>query len=113
METKFMIERTVEDILILKLQGELDALIAPKIKENLDKYIENKRVKIVIDFEDVQHINSLVMGILRGKLRECKELGGDIKLVGLSEHIKTIFEMVGLDELFEVYSSEKEAIESF
>ena len=49
------------------------------------------------------------MGILRGKLREAREIGGDIKLINLNDHIKTIFEMVGLDEIFEIYSSEQES----
>ena len=53
------------------------------------------------------------MGILRGKLRVVKEMGGDIKLINLNEHIKTIFEMIGLDEIFEIYSSEEEAVASF
>lgn len=114
MENNLIIERKIGSILIIKLQGELDALIAPKIKDILEKYIcDSKKVKIIIDFEEVQHINSLVMGVLRGKLRESREVGGDIKLIGLSKHIKSIFEMIGLDELFEIYSSEKEAAESF
>ena len=53
------------------------------------------------------------MGILRGRLREVREQGGDIKLANLNPHIATIFEMVGLDEIFEIYSSEEEALQKF
>ena len=42
-----------------------------------------------------------------------KEMGGDIKLIKLNEHIKTIFEMIGLDEIFEIYETEDEAVANF
>lgn len=114
MTTNFeIIEKTVDDIRIIKVCGELDALVAPKLKERIAKQIELDINKFVIDFGNLVHINSLAMGILRGKLRVVRDLGGDIKLVGLNDHIRTIFEMIGLDELFDIYATEEEAIASF
>lgn len=114
MTTNFeIIEKNIDDVRIIKVQGELDALVAPKLKEKIAKQIEMDVTKFIIDFEELVHINSLAMGILRGKLRIVRELGGDIKLVALNDHIKTIFEMIGLDELFEIYSTEQEALNSF
>lgn len=114
MTTNFeIIEKTVDDIRIIKVCGELDVLVAPKLKERIAKQIELDINKFVIDFGDLVHINSLAMGILRGKLRVVRDLGGDIKLVGLNDHIRTIFEMIGLDELFDIYATEEEAIASF
>ena len=88
-------------------------MVPPKLKERIAKQIELDINKFVIDFSDLVHINSLAMGILRGKLRVVRDLGGDIKLVGLNDHIRTIFEMIGLDELFDIYATEEEAIASF
>ena len=111
MTTNFeIIEKTVDDVRVIKVCGELDALVAPKLKERIAKQIELDINKFVIDFSDLVHINSLAMGILRGKLRVVRDLGGDIKLVGLNDHIKTIFEMIGLDELFDIYNTEEEEI---
>ena len=53
------------------------------------------------------------MGILRGKVQEVRELGGDVKIINLNKHIQTIFETIGLDEIFEIYRNEEEAIKSF
>ncbi|MCJ8341838.1 MAG: STAS domain-containing protein [Cetobacterium sp.] len=114
MTTNFeMIEKNIGDIKVIKVNGELDALVAPKLKDRISKLVEMDVTKFIIDFEELVHINSLAMGILRGKLRVVKEMGGDIKLINLNEHIKTIFEMIGLDEIFEIYSSEEEAVASF
>lgn len=114
MVTNFeIIEKNVGDIKVIKVVGELDALVAPKLKERISKLIEMENYKFIIDFQDLVHINSLAMGILRGKLRTVKDMGGDIKLINLNEHIKTIFEMIGLDEIFDIYDSEEEAVQSF
>ncbi|MGL5054163.1 MAG: STAS domain-containing protein [Fusobacteriaceae bacterium] len=108
-----IVEKNLNDIKVIKIIGELDALVAPKLKDRISKLVEADTVKFIIDFEDLVHINSLAMGILRGKLKIVKNAGGDIKLVKLNEHIKTIFEMVGLDELFEIYETEEEAVNKF
>ena len=99
-----IIEKNVGDIKVIKVIGELDALVAPKLKERITKLVEMDTTKFIIDFEELVHINSLAMGILRGKLRVVKEIGGDIKLIKLNENIKTIFE---------IYETEVEAVESF
>lgn len=108
-----ILEKNLEEIKELKVVGELDALVAPKLKERITKLVEGDSTKFIIDFEEVTHINSLAMGILRGKLKVVKEMGGDIKLIKLNEHIKTIFEMIGLDEIFEIYETEDEAVANF
>lgn len=114
MVTNFeIVEKTLNDVRVIKVVGELDALVAPKLKERMSKLIETDAVNFIIDFEELVHINSLAMGILRGKLRTVKEIGGDIKLIKLNDHIKTIFEMVGLDEVFEIYETEEEALANF
>ena len=89
-----ILEKNLGEIKELKVVGELDALVAPKLKERITKLVEGDSTKFIIDFEEVTHINSLAMGILRGKLKVVKEMGGDIKLIKLNEHIKTIFEMI-------------------
>lgn len=108
-----ILERNVDDIKVLKVVGELDALVAPKLKDKITKLVDGNSTKFIIDFEEVTHINSLAMGILRGKLKVVKDMGGDIKLIKLNEHIKSIFEMIGLDEIFEIYETEDEAVTSF
>ena len=114
MENNFeILERTKDDVQIIEIKGELDAFVAPKIKETLSKLIENEVNKYIIDFKGLIHINSLAMGILRGKLHVVREMGGDIKIINLNKHIQTIFETIGLDEIFEIYKTEEEALKSF
>lgn len=114
MDTNFdIIEEKIDDVKVIKVTGELDALVAPRLKEKITKDMENGCKYFVIDFEELVHINSLAMGILRGKLKSVKDIGGDIKLVKLNDHIKEIFEMIGLDEIFEIFEDKQEAVDSY
>ncbi len=108
-----ILEKMKDDVQILEIVGELDALVAPKLKETFNKWVEKDIVKYVVDFKGLVHINSLAMGILRGKLQVVRELGGDIKIANLNSHIRTIFETIGLDEIFEIYATTEEALKSF
>ncbi len=115
MENTFELkEKKLENgIVVIGVTGELDALVAPKLKELMNKHIDMGDIKLILDCENLVHINSLAMGILRGKLQSVKEVGGDIKIIRLNNHIQTIFDMIGLDEIFEIYATEEEAVESF
>ncbi len=114
MMTNFELNDQIKNgVMIISVKGELDALVAPKLKEKLIKASEDGQTKFIIDFKELIHINSLAMGILRGRLREVRDNAGDIKLINLNSHISTIFEMVGLDEIFEIYNSEEEAMAKF
>ncbi len=108
-----ILEKMKDDVQIIEIIGELDALVAPKLKETFNRLIEKDIIKYVVDFKGLVHINSLAMGILRGKLQVVREAGGDIKIANLNDHIKTIFETIGLDEIFEIYSTGEEAIRNF
>lgn len=108
-----ILEKIKDDVQIIEIIGELDALVAPKLKETFNRLIEKDIIKYVVDFKGLVHINSLAMGVLRGKLQVVRELGGDIKIANLNNHVKTIFETIGLDEIFEIYTTEEEAIRNF
>ncbi len=108
-----IVENEVGDVKIIKVIGELDALVSPKFKEKLSKAVETGSKKIIIDFENLIHINSLAMGILRSQLKVLEKKGGEIKIVQLNDHIKEIFEMIGLDEIIDIYETEEDAIEAF
>ena len=108
-----ILEKMKDNVQIIEIIGELDALVAPKLKETFNRMIEKDIIKYVVDFKGLVHINSLAMGVLRGKLQVVRDLGGDIKIANLNSHVRTIFETIGLDEIFEIYATEKEAIKNF
>lgn len=94
MENNFEILKSWKWYTNYTISGELDALVVFKVKEIFNKLIDKDCIKYVVNFKNLIHINSLAMGILRGKLQVVKEMGGDIKISNLNNHVKTIFETI-------------------
>ena len=59
----------------------------------------------------VKYINSCGLGSLICALTTLRKTGGDIRLVGLGEHIREILEITRLNRTFEIYPSLKDALQ--
>ncbi|MGC9327176.1 MAG: STAS domain-containing protein, partial [Candidatus Hinthialibacter sp.] len=70
------------------------------------------KYKLVFNFESCQMIDSYFIGLLISTNREVKELGGNLKCVGVHGQIARAFEIIRLDELIDVYETLEEAIGS-
>lgn len=106
-----MIEsRNVNDILVMKLKGDLDAFTIQKVKKQLTQFIENGCRKIVVNLSRVRYINSTSIGVLVGRLRELKECHGELALAELSDRVNRVLTLVGGKKLFNIFNTESEAI---
>jgi len=112
-EDDLMIEsRSVNDILVIDLKGDLDAFTIQTVKQQLTQFIENGYRKIVVNFSRVRYINSTSIGVLVGRLRELKEHHGELALAELSERVNRIITLVGGKKLFNIFNTESEAIDT-
>ena len=107
-------EREVGDVTILDLRGRLvlddgDLLFRDRVNELVGK----GRKKLVVNLRDVTYIDSCGIGVLISKLVSVRNKGGDLKLVQLSPRSHRVFDICRLDNVFEVFESEDEAIGSF
>lgn len=86
---------------VVSLQGELDAFVAPELRERLRLAIEAASGgELVVDLAHVTFLDSTILGALVGALRRMRETGGDLRLVYPQHPADRIFELTGLDALF-------------
>lgn len=112
-DDELMIEsRNVNDILVVNLQGDLDAFTIQKVKNQLTQSIENGYRKIVVNLSRVRYINSTSIGVLVGRLRELKEYHGELALAELSDRVNRVLTLVGGKKLFNIFNTESEAIDT-
>jgi anti-sigma B factor antagonist len=107
-------ERPVGDVSLLDLGGRLvlddgDALL----RERVNDLVARGRLKIVVNLRDVTYIDSCGLGILIAKLVSVRNKGGDLKLLNLSPRSHRVFEICKLQNVFESFDSEADAIASF
>jgi anti-anti-sigma factor len=86
---------------------------ASQLKKNLDDLIKDKHKKIIVDISQCEFIDSTFLGVLVLSLKSSAKIGGDVRLVKPDEVVKTLMEKAGTLNVFNLYESVDEAIQSF
>jgi len=100
-------------IIILKVSGFVDASNINRFDEELYSHIKRGTAKIVVDCSDLQYINSMGMGILLEARQLAAKRNGDVVILNLPKKISKVFEILGFNEIFKLYTSEEEALKAF
>ena len=112
MEINIQSERTSDGVAVITVAGELDLYTAPRLKENLLAALEDGVKKIVVDMTGVHFIDSSALGVLIGGVKRLKPNGGKLVLVSVDENVNWIFQITGLNSVFEIYDTRDEALAS-
>ena len=92
--------KVIDDYLCVKLPEEIDHHKSAYISENADRLILAEQVSnVVFDFEDTRFMDSSGIGLIMGRYKVVHALGGKIVIYGLSENVRRIIEMSGIDKL--------------
>lgn len=91
---------------------ELDASNVAEFKRDMAPLLEAQR-ELVLDLTRVRFIDSSGMGAILSCLRQLTARGGDLKLCGLSRQVRTVFELVRMHRIFDIYPTQEEAARAF
>lgn len=87
---------------IIKLHHYLDAASIVKLRQIFSEYLEKEIKDFVLDFSDVNSVNSTGVGLLIASLKTIRMKQGSLKLVRLQESVRKIFEIMGADKIFDI-----------
>jgi len=68
---------------------------------------------MVLNFCDVDFIDSSGLGLLVRVLTRCRAAGGDLKLCALPDRISEVLKITRLQTLFQIHASEADAVHAF
>ncbi len=108
-----ILKREEGNVSILELKGRLDLASGGALKEAVKNIFANNKSSVHINLEKVEFINSSGLGSLVSVMKEIRLNKGRLTLSDMESYVKEIFEITQLSHIFEIYDSEKEAIESF
>lgn len=102
------------DVESIRLRGHL-VLGQPldDLRQKMDNLATHGESQFVFNLEDVSRIDSSGVGLLVLILTSSKEAGGSLKLVNPSRQVTQVLQMCCVLPLFEVFSDDQQAIESF
>lgn len=106
-------ERDVDDVTVLDLQGHLVLDETEQFRRRVEDLVQKRRLKILLNLEDVTYIDSAGVGMLVGKYLSVRRMGGDVKLLHLSRRSYRVMTITRLLSVFESFDAEDQAIASF
>lgn len=107
-------ERTEADVTVLELNGALS--LGPgedAFRQKMNQLIESKQTRILIDFKQVELIDSSGVGALVKYLTSITRNGGRLVCTRPARTIEKVLKITGVYDLFEFHNDQKEALAAF
>jgi len=107
-------EKKENDVTVLNLDGSLmGGPEAVSLNEKINRLLDEKSLKVVLNLEQVERVNSSGLGILIKVLTTFKRNGGELKLAHVNPKIENLLVVTKLNTIFESYETEESAVNSF
>lgn len=100
-------------VVVIGVDGQLIVGNRHELKQMIIDSMEAGETKFVVDFAVTGYIDSSGLGVLVSLSKKIREAGGDLRLAGLNDDLRTLFELTKLDTLFTISDSVEEAIAAF
>lgn len=107
----FTLDRA-DDFLTVAVDGQLVVTNRQEFKQAILDAMEQGVRLVIVDFTRTGYIDSSGLGALVSLNRRLRDAGGDLRLVGLSDELRTLFELTRLDALFPLFASRADALAS-
>jgi anti-anti-sigma factor len=94
-------------ITTLRLRGDVNRTALDRFEA---AYATTSDGPVVLDFSDVDYINSTGIAVIVGVLAAAKAAGREIRAFGLTDHYRQIFQITRISDFMTIYESETTAV---
>jgi anti-sigma B factor antagonist len=106
-------QHSVGDVTVIVPVGRIVTEDGDVLRNVVDTLVQQGRVKIVLDLQQVTYIDSSGLGLMVSKYVSARRRGGDVKLLHPSARSIHLLEITHLAQIFEVFESEDDAVRAF
>jgi stage II sporulation protein AA (anti-sigma F factor antagonist) len=101
-----------QDVLCIRLSGELDHHTADELREKATNAIERNEIRhIVLNLEDLSFMDSSGLGVIIGRYKQIKQVHGEMVVCAISPAIQRLFDMSGLFKILKLEPTEEFALQ--
>jgi anti-anti-sigma factor len=109
----FTTSKQPSGVLIVEVEGQLIVGNRQELKAVIQQALDNGERKLLVDFAKTGYIDSSGLGALVSISKKVREQGGELRLSGLNEDLRSLFELTKLDTLFAIADSSAQALAGF
>lgn len=107
-------QHKVDDVLVLSLSGKV--IGGPElmdVKEVFQKAVDQDNKRVLLDLGKVSWMDSSGLGVIVSGHTTLSRAGGALKILNATKKIHELFIITKLITIFETYTDEQEALNSF
>jgi anti-anti-sigma factor len=98
------------DVAVMLPKGYINDMGAECLEETSEQFLDKGLKKLVVNFSDVQFINTIGISIFTGMVQKALESDGLLCFTNMKKVHRDVFEMVGLMKHVKVFKDESDAI---
>ena len=103
MDLQIIENRPRENTAVLSVEGRLNVMTTADLKTKINDLVAAEYIHLILDLSEVSFIDSSGLSAIVSGLKSAHEQNGSLKLVGLREKTKRVFDLTRLSSLFEFY----------
>lgn len=89
--------------LVVKIPVEVDHCFADAVREEVDRRLQTEEIHVLeFDFEKTEFMDSSGIGLLMGRYKLMKALGGTVCITNASERISKILMLSGIHKIIPI-----------
>jgi anti-sigma B factor antagonist len=100
-------------VVVVRVEGQLIVGNRTELKELVQRALDGGARKFLLDFSKTGYIDSSGLGALVSISKKVREEGGELRLAGLNDDLRSLFELTKLDTLFAITETPEQALTSF
>jgi anti-anti-sigma factor len=102
--------KSAKDVAIMTPKGYINDLGAVSLEQTSEQLLGDGMKKLVVNFSDVQFINTIGVSIFTGMVQRSLDHHGLLCFTNMKKVHREIFEMVGLIKHVKVFKDEEDAL---
>jgi anti-sigma B factor antagonist len=102
--------RWVNSTAIVDAAGEIDLNVSADFQQQLLALLDKRPQRIIINLAGVDYMDSSGVASLVKLLSRIRKAGATLYLVGMTERVRSVFEITRLDSVFDIRAAENEVL---
>ena len=100
-------------VTVVRIVGQLIVGNRQELKTLVQEGLDRGELKFLVDCSETGYIDSSGLGALVTLSKKVREQGGELRIAGLNEDLRSLFELTKLDTLFAIAETPQQALSSF
>jgi len=106
-------ENNENGVVIIKIESKmLDVPKVSEFKETVLPLVKNQK-KVLFDLKGLFFVDSSGCGAILSCIRQVNADDGEIKICNTNRRVRTLFELIRMHKIVDIYNTRQEAMDSF